>query len=99
VVFVAPTMISVAQGGRLDDGELLARARYVEWAVLLQRTFGFQVLRCPRCSRKLRVVSTLTQPDVVRKILEHLDVRATPRPRAPARDPEWEQTELGFEAA
>ena len=26
-------------------------------------------------------------------------MRATPLPRAPARDPEWEQTELGLEAA
>jgi hypothetical protein len=36
---------------------------------------------------------------VVRKILEHLGVRASPLPRAQARSPEWEQTDLGFESA
>jgi hypothetical protein len=30
-------------------------------------------------------------------ILDHLDVRASPLPRAPARDPDWKQVDLGFE--
>lgn len=45
----------------------------------------------------MRVVATLTRPDVVSKIREHLGVRATPLPRAPARDPDWEQVDLGFD--
>jgi hypothetical protein len=94
VVFVAPTMISVAPWGRLEDRELFARARYVEWAVRMIRTWGFDVLTCPRCPRKMRVVATITQPDVVRKMLDHLGARASPLPR----DPAWEQTDLGFEA-
>jgi hypothetical protein len=36
---------------------------------------------------------------VVRRILDQLVVRSSPLPRAPARDPTWEQTELGFVAA
>jgi len=35
---------------------------------------------------------------VVRQILDHLGVRASPLPRAPARDPDWEQIDLGFAA-
>jgi hypothetical protein len=42
-------------------------------------------------------VATITAPPVVRQILEHLGVRASPLPRAPARDPGWEQVDLGFE--
>ena len=45
----------------------------------------------------MRVVGTLTQPEVVKKILDHLHVRSTPLPRAPARDPTWEQVDLGFD--
>jgi hypothetical protein len=47
----------------------------------------------------MRVISTITEPVVVRKILAHLAVRASPLPRAPARDPDGEQTDLGFETA
>jgi len=99
IVFVDPTTIAVAHWGRLGDGELFARARYVEWSVMMKRTWGFDPLTCPRCARKMKVLATITAPDVVRKILDHLKVRSSPLPRAPARDPTWEQTELGFEGA
>jgi len=98
VVAVAPTMISVAHWGRLEEGALFAWSRRLEWAVMMKRTFGFNVLRCPRCSGKMRVLSTITEPPVVRQILDHLGVRASPLPRAPARDPDWEQIDLGFAA-
>jgi hypothetical protein len=97
VVAVDPTMITVAHWGRLEEGALFAWSRRLEWAVMMKRTFGFDVLRCPRCSRKLRVIATITEPPVVRQILEHLGVRASPLPRAPARDPDWEQVDLGYE--
>jgi len=99
VVVVAPTMITVTHWGRLEEGELFAWSSRLEWAVMMKRTFGFDPLRCPRCSRRMHVLSTITEPPVVRKILEHLGVRASPLPRAPARDPDWEQVDLGFEAA
>jgi hypothetical protein len=98
-VSVDPTIMTVGHWSRLDDGELFARSRYIEWSVLMKRTWGFDVLTCPKCARKLRVVATITQPDVIRKILDHLGVRTTPLPRAPARDGDWEQTDLGFVAA
>jgi Putative transposase len=99
VVCVGPTTISVEHWGRLLDGELLASSRHIDWAVLMKRTFGFDVLTCPRCSRRMRLMATIMDPATIRKILDHLRVRADPLPRAPARDPTWEQTDLGFEAA
>jgi hypothetical protein len=59
VVAVDPTMITVAHWGRLESGELFAWSRRLEWAVMMKRTFGFNVLLCPRCSRKMRVVATM----------------------------------------
>jgi hypothetical protein len=55
----------------------------------------------PPCDagRSRKVLATIVDPSVVRKILDHLRVRSTPLPRAPARDPTWEQTDLGFDAA
>ena len=47
------------------------------------------------------MLATLVDPVVVRQILEHLGVRASPLPRAPPRDPEAyaDQADFGFEAA
>ena len=59
------------------------------------RTF---VLSCPRCARKMRVLATLTDPATIRRILEHLGVRSEPLARAPARDPTWQQMDLGCDA-
>ena len=97
VVAVDPTMITVAHWGRLEEGALFAWSRRLDWAVMMKRTFGFDPLRCPQCTRKLRVIATITEPPVVRQILEHLGVRASPLPRAPARDPDWEQVDLGYD--
>jgi hypothetical protein len=97
VLHAEPTRITVAHWGRLDDGELFAQTRYIDWAVLMKRSFGLDVLRCPRCGRRMRVLGTITQPDTIRRILLCLGQRAEPLVRAPARDPTWEQ--LGFDAA
>jgi len=65
--------------------------------LMMKRTFGFNALRWPRCSGKMREISTHTEPRVVRKMLVSLGVRASPLPRAPARDPDWKQVDLGYE--
>jgi len=92
-------MISIVHWGRLEEGALFAWSSRLEWAVMMKRTWGFDVLACPRCAGRMRVIATLTDPAVVRQILEHLGVRASPLPRAPARDPDGEQVDLGFDAA
>jgi hypothetical protein len=43
----------------------------------------------------MRVLATITHPDTIRRILEHLGLHAEPLARAPARDPTWEQ--VGFD--
>jgi hypothetical protein len=67
---------------RLLEGELCATSSRVEWAILLQRTFGVDALRCPSCEQRMRVLSTITEPAAVNKILAHLGMRTEPLPRA-----------------
>jgi hypothetical protein len=98
VVHVEPTVITIAPWGRLLEGELFARARYVDWATLMKTSFGFDVLTCPRCSRKLRVLATLVEPATEKKILAHLGLPTEPPPRARARDPTGQQS-FDFDAA
>ena len=95
---VEPTTISIEHWGRLREGELFATSRYVEWAVLMKRTWGLNVLACPRCALKMRVLSTITDRTTIRRILTHLRVRADPLPRAPARDPTEDQASFRFDA-
>src|SRR6185436_18733409 len=40
--FDAPTLITVSHWNRILEGELLATSSRLDWAVLMQRTFGFR---------------------------------------------------------
>lgn len=52
---------------------LRAHARQrLSWATLLARIFFVDVLWCPRCGGRRRIVSFLADPVVVRRILSHL---------------------------
>ncbi len=52
------------------------------WANLIRRVYLADPLICPKCASEMRVLSFITQPKVINKILEHLKNRATPT-RAP----------------
>lgn len=64
-----------------------SRAGAYQWAELMQRTFALDVLACPRCGGRLRLVALIEQAAVVQRILRHLGLPAeVPEPR-PARAP------------
>ena len=42
------------------------------WAALMHRAFAIDVLECPHCGGRLRLIATLHDPAVIRKILAHL---------------------------
>lgn len=42
---------------------------------------------------------TILSPAMIHQILDHLGVQASPLPRAPTSDPDWEQVAFGFDAA
>ena len=56
-------------------------------------------LRTDACGHPMRVLATIREPEVVKKILDHLGVRTSPLPRATARAPTWEQQAFDDEAA
>jgi hypothetical protein len=57
------------------------------WAQLMRRTFGFDVLACPRCDGRFRLVALIEHAEAVQRILRHLGLPVeVPRPR-PARAP------------
>jgi Putative transposase len=98
-VDVAPMTLTVRHWGRLRDGELLASSPRIEWPRLMQRTLGFDVLSCPKCSGRMRVLSVIDEPAVVKRILDHLGLPTEPPPLAPARASPMDQVGFGFEVA
>jgi len=63
------------------------RPRRLAWAELLQRVFGIDALRCPRCGARMRLLAAIEDPAVARKILECLDLPARAPPLDPAPNP------------
>jgi hypothetical protein len=57
------------------------------WADLLHRVFAVDVLACPNCGGRMRVIATIDDPRVVRRILRHLGLLDDPGP--PPEPPAW----------
>ena len=64
-----------------------SRLSETRWPALMRRSFGFDVLACPRCGGRLRLIAIIEHPVVIRRILVHLGLPTEiPEPRS-ARDP------------
>src|SRR5262245_13310706 len=62
-------------------------ARRSSWAALMHRAFAIDVLKCPDCGGRLRLIGTLHDTAVIRKILGHLGrspSEQSPGPAPPA---------------
>ena len=56
------------------------------WADLIRRVYEVDPLVCPRCGGEMRVVGFITEPAVIKRILDHLRKREKllrPPPHAP----------------
>ena len=63
------------------------RPRAGSWPDLLRHTFAVDVFACPRCGGRMRVIATIEDPVVIRKILTHLVLPTEPpTPRPPPAD-------------
>jgi len=62
-------------------------ARGASWADLMRRAFEVDVLACPRCGGRLRLIALIEASAVARRILTHLALPADVPPPALARAP------------
>ena len=58
--------------------------RNYTWAELMKRVWALDVLECPRCHERLRILAAIHPPDATRKILECLGLSSRAPPVAPA---------------
>jgi hypothetical protein len=76
---------SASDPAREADAAETARrhARGQTWAALMARTFGIDVLACPRCGGRLRLIALIEEAAVIDRILWHLGLPSErPAPRA-----------------
>jgi len=53
------------------------------WSRLIQKIYEVNPLVCPKCRGKMRVVAFIEDPDVIKKILKHLNLWDPKRPERP----------------
>jgi len=82
--------MSVATERVADD-----KRKNYSWSELMKRAFGLDVLVCPRCGGKMKVLATIMKRDTIRAILEACGfpadspVQAPPEP--PPDEPFWDE--------
>ena len=55
----------------------------MSWARRLKRVFGIEIEDCARCGGKLKVIASIEEPQVIAKILAHLEKTAPAQPELP----------------
>jgi hypothetical protein len=80
----------------LDPGQPSSRTpepKRRQWADLMRRAFGYDLLTCPSCGGRMRLLACVMEPRAIRKILGHLGLPPDPPATARARaSPDaWEQ--------
>jgi len=58
-----------------------------------ERSFSVDVLECPKCHGRLRMIAVITEREAARRILAHLGLPTEPPPIARARDPTEEDVD------
>src|SRR5437899_715019 len=75
-----PTALAPLAAGT-ENIEAKSGSRAWSWAALLRRVFAIDVLACPHCGGRRRLIATLHDPVVIRKLLAHLGMaRSGPSP-------------------
>jgi hypothetical protein len=69
---------------RHAESEPKMRPRNYSWAQLMRRVWDIDVLECPRCGGRMRVLCAINAPAAIRKILDCLGLPSRPPPIAPA---------------
>jgi hypothetical protein len=70
VAYGAPTAVASPCSEASDTSR--SAPRHWAWAALMRRAFDLDVLACPRCGGRLRLIATVEDPEAIRAILAAL---------------------------
>ena len=85
----APANDVDAPSGEPAEPRQSGGSRYRPWADLLKRCFGLDVLECPSCKGRMKLLAMVTEPKSIRRMLRHLGEPTEPPVREPARGPPY----------
>jgi hypothetical protein len=71
-VAAEPTALAPPLAADPEGTKVRSSPRAWSWAALMHRAFAIDVLACPHCGGRLRLIGTLHDPAVIRKILAHV---------------------------
>jgi len=63
-----------------DEPTAAERCASMSWARRLKRVFGIDIETCPACGGAVKVIACIEDPEIIEKILTHLDEQ---RPDSP----------------
>ncbi|MDX9788743.1 MAG: transposase [Desulfobacterales bacterium] len=76
----------------LIPGEMSSKEFRRNWARLIQKVYEVDPLVCPKCQGAIKIISIIDQPEIIQKILLHLNLWDTrnhdPPPESPSYIPE-----------
>jgi Putative transposase len=93
---IAPKPVVDASVDTPPSGEPARRGcKYRPWAELLRRTFALDVLECPKCKGRMKLLAMVTEAKGIRRFLASTGEQLEPPTRAPNRGPPyWASTVL-----
>jgi hypothetical protein len=84
---VAPAALDPAAAPPADPPPAAHPRTNLLWAQLMARSFGIDVLACPRCGDRLQLIALIETRAVIERILTHLGLPTTRPAARPARAP------------
>jgi len=73
----------LSDGGCLPASAGLRHGRNYSWAELIKRVWELDVLECPRCRGRMKIVAAIHAPDSITRILDSLALPSRAPPVAP----------------
>lgn len=83
-----PPELKLVQDTQAESNQLPEqKKKNIPWARLLSRVFNIDVETCSKCASKMKIISAIEDPKVIKQILEHMGLPSKPPPTYPARGP------------
>lgn len=79
--------LAIAANPEADSDRPSASPKRIAWAQLLKRVFNIDISVCPKCRGNIKIIAAIEDPQVIKKILNHLGLPSTAPAISPARGP------------